>query len=367
MSLRSFRSLAGSTLALTLFAGAFSVAAPAAAAPAALPAKAEKKSAVVIAHRGASGYRPEHTLAAYQLAIQQGADYVEPDLVITKDGVLVARHENEISGTTDVAKRPEFADRKTTKTIDGRAVTGWFTEDFTLPELKTLRAIERLPAVRPANTAYDGKFPVPTLQEVVDLVKRESKRRHRTIGIYPETKHPTYFRSIGKPLEEPLVKTLKRSHWKKVVIQSFETGNLRRLNRMIDVPLAQLIDAAGAPYGDGRTYDDLVTPAGLADIRTYADGVGLNTARVIPLDASGRTRPPTTVVADAHKAKLIVHVWTLRNENQFLPVDFRIGTDPTARGNVEGWLRLLLAQDIDGVFADFPDTARAVVDGKRAA
>ncbi|GAA3393471.1 glycerophosphodiester phosphodiesterase [Cryptosporangium minutisporangium] len=367
---RSARLAAGSVLGLAM---AVSAPAAATAAPSGLEVLAEPAAVaarpgapgtkpVVIAHRGASGYRPEHTLAAYQLAIEQGADFVEPDLVSTKDGVLVARHENEIGGTTDVASHPEFADRKTTKTIDGRTITGWFTEDFTLAELKTLRAVERLPAVRPGNTAYDGKFRVPTLQEVVDLVKRESKRRHRTIGLYPETKHPTYFRSIGKPLEEPLVKTLKRSRPPKVIIQSFETGNLRRLNRMIDVPLVQLVDAAGAPYGDGRTYDDLVTPAGLADIRTYADGVGLNTARVI-----GPTQAPTTVVADAHAVGLIVHVWTIRSENQFLPAAFRIGTDPNAVGDVEGWLRLLLAQRIDGFFTDFPDVGRAVVDGRRAA
>jgi glycerophosphoryl diester phosphodiesterase len=229
----------------------------------------------VIAHRGASGYRPEHTLAAYQLAIRLGADYIEPDVVSTKDGVLVARHENEISGTTDVADHPEFADRRTTRTIDGREISGWFTEDFTLAELKTLRAVERLPDVRPANTRYDGRFEVPTLEEVLDLVRAESKRTGRTIGVYPETKHPTYFDSIGLSLEEPLVEALvennldkKRS---KVIIQSFETQNLRDLDEMIDVPLAQLVNASGAPYdlvanGDPRTYADLVTEAGMEEL-----------------------------------------------------------------------------------------------------
>ena len=186
---------------------------------------------IVIGHRGASGYRPEHTLAAYRLAIRLGADYVEPDLVSTKDGVLVARHENEISGTTDVADHPEFADRRTTKTIDGRPVTGWFTEDFTLAELKTLRAKERLPQVRPDNTRYDGRFEIPTLNEVLDLVKQESHREGRKIGVYPETKHPTYFDSIGLSLEEPLVRTLRRhgldQRTSKVFIQSFETANLK--------------------------------------------------------------------------------------------------------------------------------------------
>ena len=367
---RSARLAASSAIGLALAVVAAAAAPPAVAAaprtPATAPAAAPQ-SAAVIAHRGASGYRPEHTLAAYQLAIEQGADFVEPDLVSTKDGVLVARHENEIGGTTDVAEHPEFAGRKTTKTIDGRAVTGWFTEDFTLAELKTLRAVERLPAVRPGNTAYDGKFPVPTLQEVIALVKRESKRRHRTIGIYPETKHPTYFRTIGKPLEEPLVKVLRRIRPARVVIQSFETGNLRRLDSMTDVPLVQLVDATGKPFDDSRAYDDLVTPSGLADVATYADGVGLHTARVVPVDATGRTQAPTTVVADAHRAGLIVHVWTVRAENQFLPLDYRSGTDPNAHGDVEGWIELLLAQQINGFFTDFPDVGRAVVSGRRAA
>ncbi|EXG80288.1 glycerophosphodiester phosphodiesterase [Cryptosporangium arvum] len=353
--MRISRPGACSALALTVAA---TVVAGFPAAAIAQPRHGTSSTPAVIAHRGASGYRPEHTLAAYELAIEQGADYVEPDLVITKDGVLVARHENEIGGTTDVSGHPEYAGRKTTKTIDGKAVTGWFTEDFTLRELKTLRAIERLPAVRPANTAYDGTFAVPTLQEIIDLVKRQ----HRTVGIYPETKHPTYFRSIGKPLEEPLVKILKRTHPRKVVIQSFETGNLRRLNRMIDVPLAQLVDATGGPFGEPRTYDDLVTPAGLRTVSTYADGIGLNTARVIT--ASGT---PTTIVADAHRRGLVVHVWTVRAENQFLPASFRDGTDPNAHGDVEGWIALLLAQRVDGFFTDLPDVGRAAVDVGAAA
>ncbi len=228
---------------------------------------------VVIAHRGASGYRPEHTLAAYRLAIRMGADYVEPDLVPTKDGVLVARHENEISGTTDVAGRPEFADRRTTKVIDGRQVTGWFTEDFTLAELKNLRAVERLPEVRPDNTRYDGMFEVPTFDEVLELVREESRNEGRRIGVYPETKHPTYFDSLGLSLEEPLVEALRRHRMdrarSKVVIQSFETANLRELSAMVAVPLVQLINRDGRPFdfvasGDPRTYADLATPEGLA-------------------------------------------------------------------------------------------------------
>jgi glycerophosphoryl diester phosphodiesterase len=332
--------------------------------------RANDYRAIVIGHRGASGYRPEHTLAAYRLAIAQGADYVEPDLVSTRDGVLVARHENEISGTTNVAQWPEFADRRTTRTIDGVQVTGWFTEDFTLAELKRLRAIERLPAVRPGNTAYDGLFEVPTLQEVIDLVKSESRRRGRQIGIYPETKHPTYFQSIGLSLEEPLVRTLKKNHLDDrndaVYIQSFETANLRKLNKLTGNKLVQLVQAAGRPYdfvvaGDPRTYLDLVRPEGLRWIDRYADGIGAEKALIIPRDANGFLLAPTTVVRDAHRAGLIVHAWTFRAENQFLPADFRIGTDPIAHGDLAAEFRVFLRTGLDGVFSDFPDLAVAAV------
>jgi len=202
---------------------------------------------LIIGHRGAAGYRPEHTLAGYELAARMGADYVEPDLVSTKDGVLVARHENDITATTDVASHPEFAGRKTTKTIDGNAITGWFTEDFTLAELKTLRAKERLPAVRQRNTIYDGRYRVPTFQEIIDLTRRLSHELGRPIGIYPETKHPTYFRKIGLPLEPGLVRTLNRNGLNtphaKVFVQSFESGNLKALRHELRVPLIQLLDA----------------------------------------------------------------------------------------------------------------------------
>ncbi|MGN9891517.1 glycerophosphodiester phosphodiesterase [Micromonospora sp. L31] len=323
---------------------------------------------IVIAHRGASGYRPEHTLEAYRLAIRMGADYIEPDLVSTKDGVLVARHENEISGTTDVSTRPEFAGRKATRTIDGVAVTGWFTEDFTLAELKTLRAKERLPQVRVANTAFDGRFEVPTFQEVIDLARTESRQRGRTVGVYPETKHPSYFAAIGLPLEEPLVAVLRKNRLTHrhdpVFVQSFETANLRKLDAMIDVPLVQLLDAAGRPYdftaaGDARTYADLATPAGLAWIADYADGVGLNKNLIVPRDATGKLRAPTTVVRDAHRERLVVHAWTFRAENQFLPADFRIGADPNARGDIIAEYELFYSLGLDGVFADQPDTAVA--------
>ena len=321
---------------------------------------------VVIGHRGASGYRPEHTLASYELAIRMGADYIEPDLVSTKDGVLVARHENEIGGTTDVAQHPEFAGRRTTKTIDGRQVTGWFTEDFTLAELKTLRAKERLPQVRPSNTRYDGRFEVPTFDEVLDLAAKESKRRGVTIGVYPETKHPTYFDSIGLSLEEPLVRTLKAHHLDRpnapVFVQSFETSNLRELAGEVKVPLVQLVDTSGAPYdlvakGDNRTYRDLVTPAGLKDIATYADGLGANKDLVLPRDADGNTGKPSDVVDDAHDAGLLVHVWTLRRENQFMARNFQVGTDPNAQGDLAAETRAFLDAGVDGVFSDNPDIA----------
>lgn len=329
---------------------------------------------IVIAHRGASGYRPEHTLAAYQLAIEQGADYIEPDLVSTKDGVLVARHENEISGTTDVADHPEFESRRTTKTIDGNSVTGWFTEDFTLAELKTLRAKERLPQLRPANTAYDGQFEIPTFQQVIDLAQRESKRRNRTIGVAPETKHPTYFDSIGKSLEEPLIATLKRNHLdrrsSKVVVQSFEVGNLQEVNRKLPVQIALNIDASGAPYdfrvkGDPRTYDDLVKPEGLRFVASFADWASVEKSRVIPRDSTGKLLAPTTVVRDAHRAGLKVVSWTFRTENNFLPLDFRIGTDPAAHGDGVGEIQLFMRQGLDAFFTDFPDLGVAARDGLR--
>ena len=325
----------------------------------------------VFAHRGASGYRPEHTLAAYQLAISMGADYIEPDLVSTKDGVLVARHENEISGTTDVADHPEFAQRKTTKTIDGVAVSGWFTEDFSLRELRTLRAKERLPGVRPGNTRYDGRFQVPTFDEILDLVRRESRARGRTIGVAPETKHPTYFRSIGLPLERPLLRSLRLagldSKKAKVVIQSFETSNLRQLSRETKVKLVQLTSATGAPYdlvaqGDPRTYADLMSPAGLRRVATYADWLGPEKNSVIPRDAAGFLTQPTSVVDDAHRAGLKVVVYTFRDENQFLPADFRDGDDPNAKGDIFGELDTFFRTGIDAVFSDYTDTAVAARD-----
>ncbi len=345
-------------------------AAPAAGAePAVARERPESNQPIVIGHRGASGYRPEHTLAAYQLAIRLGADYIEPDLVSTKDGVLVVRHENEIGGTTDVADHPEFTARRKTKVIDGRSVTGWFTEDFTLAELRTLRAKERLPGVRPGNTRYDGRYQVPTFDEVLRLVRDESRRAGRRIGVYPETKHPTYFDSIGLSLEEPLLRALHRNRMDKrrsrVFIQSFETANLRELNRRTDVPLVQLIDAVGAPYdfvaaGDPRTYADLVTPAGLAWVARYTDGVGANKDLVLPRDpVTGETGEPSALVEDAHDEGMVVHVWTLRDENQFMATNFRRGTDPNAFGDGIAEARAFLDAGVDGMFSDHPDTALA--------
>lgn len=319
---------------------------------------------LVIGHRGASGYRPEHTLAAYRLAIRMGADFIEPDLVATKDGVLVARHENEISGTTDVADHPEFADRRTTKTIDGRSVTGWFTEDFTLAELKTLRAKERLPDLRRDNTRYDGKFEVPTFDEVLALARSEGAKRGRDVGVYPETKHPSYFDSVGLSLEEPLVAALRRhrldARRSPVFVQSFEVGNLRELDGATDVRLVQLLDSAGGPFDQpGTSYADMTTPSGLREISTYADGVGPAKSWIVPRDAGDNLMEPTSFVRDAHRAQLLVHTWTMRSENVFLPADFRVGDDPAAYGNWEKEYRLFYDLGVDGVFSDQPDHAVA--------
>jgi glycerophosphoryl diester phosphodiesterase len=340
---------------------------------------------LVIAHRGASGYRPEHTLAAYALALEQGADFVEPDLVISADGVLIVRHENEIGGTTDVATHAEFASRRVTKAIDGRAVTGWFTEDFTLAELRTLRARERIPQLRVANAQYDGQFGIATFDEVIGLVRDHNAQAEaqarldgrpapRAVGIYPETKHPSYFRGLGKPLEPMLVEALHRagldSAAAPVFIQSFETGNLRELRRMTKVRLMQLIDAQGAPYdlvaaGSRRSYADLITPAGLADLATYVDGIGAAKELVISRTAGNALGVATDLVRNAHDHGLKVHVWTFRRENVFLPVDFRSGTRPGDSGALDAELDAYLQSGIDGVFSDYPDIAVAARDRRR--
>ncbi|HTE59212.1 MAG TPA: glycerophosphodiester phosphodiesterase [Solirubrobacteraceae bacterium] len=324
---------------------------------------------LVIGHRGASGYRPEHTLASYELAARQGADFIEPDLVVTKDGVLVARHEPEIRTTTDVETHPEFAARETTKLVDGVPTTGWFTEDFTLAELKTLRAKERIPLLRPQNATFDGKFEIPTFQEVIDLRERLSRELHREIGIYPETKHPTYFRDLGLPLEERLVWALRRNGLDNkrapVFVQSFEVGNLRALGHVLRVPLVQLYGGQTAqPYdfvanGDPRSYGDLATPAGLAFVSSYADGAGPSKDYIVPRDATGRSLPPTTFVRDAHRAGLLVHPYTFRPENTFLPLELRSSANPAEYGNLAAEVRQFFDLGVDGLFSDNPDKAVA--------
>jgi glycerophosphoryl diester phosphodiesterase len=322
---------------------------------------------IVIAHRGASGYLPEHTLAGYAVAVMQGADFVEPDLVMTRDGQLVCRHDHVLNLTTDVASRPEFADRKTTKIADGVAVTGWFSEDFTLAEIEKLRAVERMADIRPANTRFDGQFEVPTLAQVIDLVQALEQATGRPIGIYPEVKHPTYFCGLGLSMEEPLVDILRRNGYEemreRVYIQSFEVGSLKKLRGMIDLPLIQLLAPEGKPYdveaaGGSLTYDRMATRAGLAEIATYADGVGPEKCRyIIRLDPSGSLDPAnaTPFVADAHALGLKVHPYTFRGENRFLPANYRSPSgDPNAPGDLAGEICAYLATGIDGFFTDQP-------------
>jgi glycerophosphoryl diester phosphodiesterase len=335
------------------------------AAPVAARVRPGRGSTLVIGHRGAAGYRPEHTLASYELAARMGADYMEPDVVITKDGVLVCRHEPEIGGTTNVSSHPEFADRKTTKTLDGVATTGWFAEDFTLAELRTLRAIERLPAIRQENTMYDGRFAIPTLQEALNLRRDLSRRLGRELGIYPETKHPTYFQKAGLPLESRLLGLLRRNGLNRpdapVFVQSFETRNLQQLRELgLRTPVVQLLSASGAPYdlvvaGDSRTYADLATPAGLHTISTYSDGIGPDKAMVIPRKADGTLGSPTDLVEDSHRAGLVVHPYTFRAENTFLPVELRSNSVASDFGKAIDEQVAFLKAGIDGLFTDQAD------------
>jgi glycerophosphoryl diester phosphodiesterase len=330
---------------------------------------------VVIGHRGASGYVPEHTLASYFLAMQYGADFVEPDLVMTRDGVLVARHENEIGGTTDVAARPQFAQRRARRSIDGTLVEGWFTEDFTLAELKSLRARERIAQLRPANTRFDGQFEIPTLEEILTLVQGvEAQRAQRAtqlglppparIGIYPETKHPSHFAARGLAMEPPLVATLARFGYQgaaaPVWLQSFEVGNLIALSGMTALRRVQLIEDSGAPYdlvlgGDPRSYADLSTPAGLSGIARYAQAIAPAKALIIPRRADDTLGSPSGLIAAAHAHGLAVHPWTFRAENYFLPRELRRGAADTAHGDFQGEIIAFLAAGIDGFFTDQPD------------
>ena len=327
--------------------------------------RTDAPTARLIGHRGASGYRPEHTLAAYELAIQQCADFIEPDVVPTKDGQLVARHEPNITETTDVADHPEFAGLKKTKVVDGSAPqTGWFTEDFTLAQLRTLRAKERLPEVRTQNVAFDGLYPIPTLDEVFDLAKHSRSCSGKPIGVAPETKHPTYFRAAGLPTDDKLVAELKAHGWTKkgdpVVIQSFETGNLKALAEKTKLPLIQLVDCSGAPYdlkaaGSATTYADLVTRKGLKGIKKYADQVALCKNVMIPRDGDGRLLAPSPVIPDAHRTGLTVTGWTFRRENQFLPLQYRSSDDPNAVGDLNGEIETFLDAGMDNFFTDNPD------------
>ena len=350
---------------------------------------------LVIGHRGASGYLPEHTLESYKRAIELGADFIEPDLVATKDGVLIARHEPNITGTTDVSTRAEFAGRKTKKMVDGVQEEGWFASDFTLAEIKTLRAIQPMADRDQSN---NGKFQIPTLDEVLDLAKSEGTKAGRTVGVYPETKHPTYHVNLGLQLEDRLLATLGKYGYttktSPVIVQSFEVSNLKYLRTKTQIRLVQLVDADDvkadgsmslvAPYdkpydfavaGDSRTFASLLTPAGLKEVKTYADGIGPWKPYLIPskqVDANNDGKAddlngdgaiddrdrvmmaPTNVVKDAHAAGLMVHPYTFRNEAKRLASTFK--GDPKAE------YKLFFELGVDGVFSDFPDTAKAARD-----
>ena len=351
---------------------------------------------LVIGHRGACGYLPEHTMASYRKAIELGADFIEPDLVVTKDGELVARHEPNITATTDVASHPEFASRKTTRLVDGVSETGWFVTDFTLAELRTLRAKQSNPV---RDQSFNTQFQIPTFREILELAKSESARTGRTIGVYPETKHPTYHVNAGLPIEPRLLKMLAEYGYTKkdspVIIQSFEVANLKELRKLTGVRLVQLIDGDGVdakgnvtlvapfdkPYDfavnkDSRTFPDLMTPKGLAEVKTYADGIGpwkpylASAAQVIgpdgkPKDLNGDGKitdadrvliPPTDVVKNAHAAGLFVHAFTFRNEAPGLVSDYK--GDPKAE------YKRFYELGVDGLFSDFADTAVAARAGR---
>lgn len=355
---------------------------------------------IVIGHRGASGYRPEHTLAAYDLAISMGANYIEPDLVMTKDGELLARHEpmlarvnldaagnivygadgrpvlNRTDTSTNVWELPQYAARLTVKTLDGVKVGGWWAEDFTAAEIRTdIRAQERLRDLRTDNNAYNNQFTIPTLQEVIDLAKTRSVELGRPIGIYPETKHPTYFKNYTDTnslvrMEDRLLQILHANYGNSasapVYIQSFEVSNMQYVAGRTNIRVVQLLNASGRPYdftvnGDPRTYADLATAAGLDFINDYAEGVGANTNLMIPLTANGTLGTPTGLVDEAHAKGLEIHGWTFRAENTFLPNEFDIGPSPAGIGNMQGQVRAFLDLGMDGFFTDQPDLGVAAV------
>lgn len=308
----------------------------------------------MVAHRGASGHRPEHTLEAYRLAIRMGADDIELDLVPTRDGVLVARHEPELGTTTDVASRPEFADRRKTKTIGGVDRTGWFVEDFTLAELKVLTARERFPDLRPGSAAYDGQCGIPSFNEVLAMVHAESVLADRTVGVMAEIKHPAHYDALGLPLDVPLLADLQRhglDHPRsRVTVMSFEAGFLRRVAARTRVTVVQLLDR-------GNDW----TPGGLDEIEEYADGLGVHRSLIMPCDAAGEVGVPTRLVREAHRRWLTVHVWTLRHENRFLPAALRSGDDPGVRGDLRAEAQLFLDAGVDGLITDHPEVVLDVV------
>ncbi len=328
------------------------------------------KKPIIIAHRGASGYRPEHTLASYELAIAQNCDFIEPDLVLTKDGHLICRHENNISETTNVSSHPEFADRKTTKIVDGETMNGWFTEDFTLAEIKTLRAKERLPQLRHDNTNYDNQFEIPTFDEVLQLREKKSKELGREIGVYPETKHPSYFAKNGLYYDDALLAHLDEyglnSFDSPVFIQSFETQNLKQLSTKTKVKLIQLMQEDDGPWDSQDkwvvSYKVMANKEGLKEISKYAYGIGPQKTMILPRDANNKSIAPTSLVNDAHEVGLKLHPWTFRAENYFLPNEFQIGDKNGAKfmaihGDLIAEIRIFAELGIDGLFCDFPDIA----------
>lgn len=324
---------------------------------------------LVIAHRGASGYVPEHTLTAYAVAATMGAEYLEPDVVMTKDGHLIARHDNELGLTTDVSQRPEFASRLRTQSVDGINVTGWFTEDFTLEEIKSLRAIERIPRIRPGNARMDYAFEVPTMEEIIQLAKGLEISLKRTIGIYPEIKHPSHFQRLGLSMERPLVNLLHNHDYRgpeaPIIIQSFEVSNLKELKQLTDIRLIQLLAAPATrqPFdqnllGTGLTYSQMATAEGLREIATYAYAVGPEKQYIIPRESDNTLGNITTFVVDAHAVGLKVHPYTFRSENEFLPTEFQSdNSTPDGIGDAEGEIKAFLNAGIDGLFADQPDDA----------
>ncbi len=300
----------------------------------------------VIAHRGASGLRPEHSDAAFRLGIAQGADFVEPDLLVTRDGALIVRHDLELSQTTDVADRPDFADRRTAKTVEGSEHEGWFADDFTLAELQGLRARERMPLLRPQSAEHDGRHGLLGFDDLLALVREEAAARGRPIGIVAELKHPAYFDAAGLPFERALAPVLA-THGRDdpLILASFDPGILRRLRALSDIRLVQLLDVGAVPV--------------LADIATYADAIGPAKALLIPRAADSTSAAPTTLAAEAKAAGLDVFCWTFRSENLFLPAELRRGDSPAAHGDAAAEYRSFFDLGIDAVFSDFPEQALA--------